>query len=329
MPGGAAAAREQLDAWQQQRARAQLADSRRPVVAVGFAGGGQEAVWVDAAGRCGRLAVGSGRSLDITSTGLKHLRTAVAGDGLLLADAAGLSHSPRQRRWQLERQLGAIGDDRIFADRVTAVAFSPDGRLLAVGGGVASRSGQISLWNVTNGVAAGAIPDPHSDAVLCIAFSPDGRLLASGSADRAVRLFELDSQRLVQAFDGHAQHLLGLGWRADGRLLASASGDGVVKVWDVERGEIHKSLPAFAAAATSLVYLGAADRFAAACAGGGVQLRDSLGGNAKSFTSDDCLHAVAADRMGRVLATGGEAGVITIWDANGALRGRFDPVASQ
>jgi WD40 repeat protein len=329
VPGGVAAAREQLDAWQQERVRAQLAANRQPVVAVGFAGGGQEAVWVDAAGRCGRLAVGSGRSLDITSTGLKHLRTAVAGDGLLLADAAGLSHSPRQRRWQLERQLGAIGDDRIFADRVTAVAFSPDGRLLAVGGGVASRSGQISLWNVTNGVAAGVIPDPHSDAVLCLAFSPDGRLLASGSADRAVRLFELDSQRLVQTFEGHTQHLLGLGWRADGRLLASASGDGAVKVWDVERREIHKSLPAFAAAATSLVYLGAADRFAAACAGGGVQLRDSLGGNAKSFTSDDCLHAVAADRMGRVLATGGEAGVITIWDANGALRGRFDPVASQ
>jgi hypothetical protein len=33
--------------------------------------------------------------------------------------------------------------------------------------------------------------------------------------------------------------------------------------------------------------------------------------------------------MGRVLATGGEAGVITVWDATGTLRGRFDSAASQ
>ena len=75
--------------------------------------------------------------------------------------------------------------------------------------------------------------------------------------------------------------------------------------------------------------LAAVDRFAAACAGGGLQLRDSRRGNAKTFASDDCLHAVAADRMGRVLANSREAGVITIWDATGKLRGRFDPAARQ
>ncbi len=317
--------RQRLELWQRQRAREQLANSRRPVITVGFVAGDQEAVWIDTAGRCGRLSVSSGASLGTIVTGQENLRAAAVAEGLILANAAGLSHWQRHPTWKLERQLGKVGDDAIFADRVTAVCFSPDGQLLAVGGGIASRFGQISLWNVISGRPAGVIPEPHSDTVLCLAFSPDGRLIASGAADRAVRLFDLDSQQQRQSFEGHTHHVLGIGWRADGRLLASAAGDGVVKVWDVERGEIHKSLPAFKDAATSLVYLGASDRLVAGCVAGGVQLRDSVGGNAKTFPSDDCLHSVAADRMGRVIAAGGESGVFTVWAADGTLRGAFAP----
>jgi WD40 repeat protein len=71
---------------------------------------------------------------------------------------------------------------------VRAVAFSPDGRLLASGKGAT-----VILWDVTGPVhpAAAATLRGHGGEVLGVAFSPDGKLLASCGADKTVRLWEM------------------------------------------------------------------------------------------------------------------------------------------
>ena len=50
-------------------------------------------------------------------------------------------------RWVLERTLGGEKEPQLFADRVNAVKFSPDGKLLATGGGEPSRSGDLTLFD--------------------------------------------------------------------------------------------------------------------------------------------------------------------------------------
>ena len=63
---------------------------------------------------------------------------------------------------------------------VNAVAFSPDGRLLATG----SADQTARIWDAASGQERTRLA--HGEGVAAVAFSPDGRLLATGSADKTV-----------------------------------------------------------------------------------------------------------------------------------------------
>src|SRR5882724_11633088 len=69
---------------------------------------------------------------------------------------------------------------------VLAVAFSPDGRLLAS----SSRDKTIKLWDPRSGKLARTLAG-HAADVYSVAFSPKGDLLASGGGDKAIRLWDV------------------------------------------------------------------------------------------------------------------------------------------
>ncbi|WP_030416882.1 WD40 repeat domain-containing protein [Streptomyces sp. NRRL S-1448] len=76
---------------------------------------------------------------------------------------------------------------------VWAVAFSPDGHLLATGHGAKT----VQLWDTVAQRRAGPALFGHTDRVTSVAFSPDGRLLATGSEDATARLWDVESRTLV------------------------------------------------------------------------------------------------------------------------------------
>jgi WD40 repeat protein len=256
------------------------------------------------------------------------LSIAFAGDAAVSggADGAAVAWDPAPQ-WTLEKQLGTGDADSPLADRVAALDFSADGKLLATGGGVPSREGEALLWELAGGTLVRRFERLHSDAVLALDLSADGRFLATAAADRFVKVSDAASGRLVKAFEGHTGHVLGVAWQRTGRTLASGAADNSVRVWDLVAGEQKKAIAGFDKEVTAVRFVGDTDQFLAAAGDGRLRLLKPDGGEVRSFAgSAGFVYATAATRDGTVVIAGGEDGVLRVWDGGaGASITTFPP----
>jgi WD40 repeat protein len=111
---------------------------------------------------------------------------------------------------------------------VSALAFSPDGKQIAVGGS----DTRIYLFQANDGKFIRQLQG-HTGAVTALAFHPAGNLLLSGSKDRSVRLWNPQAGNVLKVLDGHAAWVEGITLLNKGTKLVSASADQTVRLWDL------------------------------------------------------------------------------------------------
>jgi WD40 repeat protein len=111
---------------------------------------------------------------------------------------------------------------------MNALAFSPDGKLLATGG----TGGEITLWSVEEVQAIRELAYTGVDTT-ALAFDPDGDLLATGSAYGEVHLRLTSDGELLKTYEGHENSVTDVAFSPDEQRIISAGVDRRVRIWPV------------------------------------------------------------------------------------------------
>lgn len=173
-------------------------------------------------------------------------------------------------------QLPKLAAKRTLAPAITALAYSADGKWLAVSGrgevllldavtgeikarlpagrdrvtaiAFAAKTGTLAVASSTAGeghevrIWRGKLEGPgtvvlrHDDVIQSLAFHPAGTLLASASYDRLIRFYDLTTNRETLVLRDHSDAVYDIAFNPDGTLLVSGAADRAVKVWDVRTG---------------------------------------------------------------------------------------------
>lgn len=124
--------------------------------------------------------------------------------------------------------------------RVTSVAFSSDGALLASADVVVGGSNHsLRIWDVASGACKAIVPLPLWNAR--ITYSPDGKLLAVSGAFGKVFVLTL-ADGTVREIQTKGENIFALGWSPDSLQLLVASGSDTLRVYEITSGQMTTTL---------------------------------------------------------------------------------------
>jgi WD40 repeat protein len=152
-----------------------------------------------------------------------------------------LSQNGALRTWDVARAPEGLTLQCIVAFHA---AFSPDGRHIAVAGGLARerKHGLVIIWDAVTGEEVKAFGEPF-ESPCQVAYSPDGRFIATPITQNKVglvRVWDVAAGKTARVFPAEGEKPIGpcvaVAYSPDGKLLASAGGDQMVHVWDTATG---------------------------------------------------------------------------------------------
>jgi WD40 repeat protein len=181
---------------------------------------------------------------------------------------------------------------------ILALAFSPDGKILASGSGYIGTA--IRLWDRSTGQPLGAL-EGHGACVSSVTFHPrDSKILASAGGDQTVRLWDLGSRQPLAVLQGHVNEIRTVAFVPDGWTLVSCDRNGDVLFWRAAAKPVWRAYQALPVRARMVAFFPDSRSFATA--EGPVILWDSA-----TLQERDRVPTLGTNNLGVVVSPDGQA----------------------
>lgn len=248
--------------------------------------------------------------------------TALCAAGELVASS---STDGKVHVWKLPEEKPAATLELKAA--VRALAFSPDGKWLAVAGD----DGKVALAEPLTKKVVRTLDGPR-DWLTAVAFSPDGKLVAAGGHDGKLWLWEADSGK--KRFDVLAQVppapkapppddnvVGGIAFAPDGKSLWLGGSNGNLYTFDTASGKLVRTMaPAHTSAVTGIWWHPANYVVVSVSKDRNVQLWASSGGKLKALPGHEAwAEGVAALAKGTEVATAGADRTVRLWSLGAVM----------
>lgn len=117
---------------------------------------------------------------------------------------------------------------------VSSVALSDDSQYVVEG----RWDNRVYVWSLADLSQSANVLRGHRGFVNDVAISPASSMVASASSDKTVRLWNIETGKLIQTLEGHQHSVTAIDFSPNGQLVASGSRDHTVKLWNTDTGEL-------------------------------------------------------------------------------------------
>lgn len=235
------------------------------------------------------------------------------GAGFVSAQAPNIDALP-------PRSFLRIGTAKLrHGDRILCLAYSPDGAILAAGGG----NDPLRLWNPKTGDLIKVINEPWVHA---LAYTTSGATLIFGGYQKHIRLWNFQLNKETGRLEGHKTGIKAIAVSSDTSLIASGSQDGAIILWILDTNSKHVELKGHDDEITALAFSPKDSNLLASAGSDRVIHLWSVETNQSKMKLDaGCgVLALAFSPDGKTLYSAGDDNLIRRWDvANGKQTGTF------